>query len=245
MAGEGPQTPVFELTAAPPLNLCTSVLTDTQGMMPIGLDGKGNNDHIVHQGGMEPVTTEEMNHVTVSDGLIEHDVDGSMVQIVGAPVENIVDNGMGQMVSGTISQLVEREITPGIGGVIGQITNGVTNIIKKEEDVENEAEEEGLDADPDTTLLDDDEEDEDEIQVKQEKGRKTKGRKRRKRRLTFTPRKLNKIYQCEHCPARFARDTQLKYHSKVHIDDQTEGPLSSVYHFMACKGTKLLERSWT
>lgn len=58
--------------------------------------------------------------------------------------------------------------------------------------------------------------------IKQERGRKTKGRKRRKRRLTLTPRKQNKVYKCECCPAKFGRDTQLKYHSKVHVDDQTE-----------------------
>lgn len=100
-----------------------------------------------------------------------------------------------------------------------------------------QVEEQGLEPDTENAAVDDEEEEDEEeeeeegggeISIKQEKGKKVqRGRKRRKRRLTFTPRKLNKIYQCEQCPARFARDTQLKYHSKVHLDDQTEVRLHS------------------
>lgn len=55
------------------------------------------------------------------------------------------------------------------------------------------------------------------------KEKTTKGRKRRKRRLTFTPRKANKVYQCDKCPAKFARDTQLQYHAKAHKEDTEVG----------------------
>ena len=96
----------------------------------------------------------------------------------------------------------------------------------EESGLQPNAEAAGADEEEEEEEEDEEEEEEEgvgEIAIKPEKGKKVqKGRKRRKRRLTFTPRKLNKIYQCEQCPARFARDTQLKYHAKVHLDDQTE-----------------------
>lgn len=82
-------------------------------------------------------------------------------------------------------------------------------------------EEDALEAELDNDLLDEEEEEDDEVQIKQEKGRKLRSRRKKKRKLTFIPRKLNRIYQCDQCPAMFARDTQLKYHAKVHVD-QTE-----------------------
>lgn len=94
-----------------------------------------------------------------------------------------------------------------------------------------QVEEDALEAELDNDLLDEEEEEDDEVQIKQEKGRKLRSRRKKKRKLTFIPRKLNRIYQCDQCPAMFARDTQLKYHAKVHVD-QTEVRHGMADYFM-------------
>ena len=82
-------------------------------------------------GDMTHIPRELPTHVTIGNGLLEPEVEGTIVQLG----QEMVEERMEQMVSEGLSQMVEREM---VGGVMEQISNGITNIIKKEEELENE-----------------------------------------------------------------------------------------------------------
>ncbi|ROT85880.1 hypothetical protein C7M84_004435 [Penaeus vannamei] len=235
------QTLVFEVSKVPSLTLCTN---DDQGMLTQSLESKPSAE-VGIQNGTRLNHVQTMNHTPMTSKLMEHVVEGTMVQIVDGPLEQIVDEQLattdGQIVNGSIGQIVPTEMEPTVEGVIEQMANGVPpGVVKKEEILDDEVEEDALEAELDNDLLDEEEEEDDEVQIKQEKGRKLRSRRKKKRKLTFIPRKLNRIYQCDQCPAMFARDTQLKYHAKVHVD-QTEKYECDQCHVVFSRMNKLMK----
>lgn len=137
------QTVVFEVNKVPALTLCTS---DDQGMLTQSLESKASAE-VGIQNGSRLNHVQTMNHAPMSSKLMEHVVEGTMVQIVDGPLEQIVDggvehisdNGMAQIVNGSIGQIVPADMEPTVEGVIEQMANGVPpGVVKKEEIVDDE-----------------------------------------------------------------------------------------------------------
>lgn len=140
------QTVVFEVNRVPALDLCTSAVNENQGMLTQSLEGKPGTDVAVHQNGSRLSHVQAMTHAPMSSKLMEHVVEGTMVQIVNGPLEQIVDggvehisdNGMAQIVNGSIGQIVPSDMEPTVEGVIEQIANGVPPGVVKKEEMEDE-----------------------------------------------------------------------------------------------------------
>lgn len=137
------QTLVFEVSKVPSLTLCTN---DDQGMLTQSLESKPSAE-VGIQNGTRLNHVQTMNHTPMTSKLMEHVVEGTMVQIVDGPLEQIVDggvehisdNGMAQIVNGSIGQIVPTEMEPTVEGVIEQMANGVPpGVVKKEEILDDE-----------------------------------------------------------------------------------------------------------